>query len=350
MKYNFKISIFVFLLVISSSIAYAGNPDRQGEAGAQELLFNPWARSAGLHGLNTSSIMGVEAMRLNIAGLSRINSTEIVIANTRLFQGSDMKLNAFGLAQKMGEGSAFGLSLVAVDFGDIPVTTTSQPEGTGATFSPSFFHFGAGYSYTYSNKISVGVLFRGISESTTNVSAFGFALDAGVQYVTGDNDNFKLGISLRNMGSTMKFEGGGLSTEVSSPGDNPTDFITTLENRSEKFQLPSVLNIGVSYDFISTEDLVVRGMGNFTGNAFSRDDIGVGAEVFIKNYIGLRAGYKLALGETLEAERNVYTGVAAGISLNLPFSGLEKGIGIDYAYRTTDPFEGTHNFSLRISL
>lgn len=336
---------------LCSIMVFAGNPDRQGEAGAPELLFNPWARSAGVHGLNTASIVGVEAMRLNIAGLSRINSTELVLANTRLYEGANLKLNALGLAQKVGEGSAFGLSLVAVDFGDIPVTTIAQPEGTGATFSPSFFHFGLGYSYTYDNKISVGVLFRGISESTTTVSAFGFTLDAGVQYVTGDNDNFKLGISLRNMGSTMKYEGGGLSIEVPSPGDNKNDnFITTVENRSEKFQLPSVLNIGVSYDFISKEDLIVRGMGNFTGNAFAQDDIGVAAEVFIKDYIGLRAGYRLALGDTPPGENNLYSGIAGGISLNLPFGGLEKGIGIDYAYRTTDPFEGSHNFSLRIRL
>ena len=30
-------------------VGQAGNPDRQGEAGAYELLMNPWARSAGLH-------------------------------------------------------------------------------------------------------------------------------------------------------------------------------------------------------------------------------------------------------------------------------------------------------------
>ena len=56
---------------------HAGNPDRQGEAGAHELLINPWARSAGLHTLNTSSIMGVEAMRLNIAGLSHYGQRRI---------------------------------------------------------------------------------------------------------------------------------------------------------------------------------------------------------------------------------------------------------------------------------
>ena len=34
---------------------------------------------------------------------------------------------------------------------------------------------------------------------------FGWAIDAGVQYVSGEKDNFKLGISLRNIGSPMQF-------------------------------------------------------------------------------------------------------------------------------------------------
>ena len=120
----------------------AGNPDRQGEAGAYELLLTPWARMAGLHSMNTSMVRGVEAMRLNPAGLSRINKTEFVIGHTRLYEGTEMAFNSIGLAQRMGKSGAFGLSLAALDFGDIPVTTTSTPGGTGANFSPSFFHLG----------------------------------------------------------------------------------------------------------------------------------------------------------------------------------------------------------------
>ena len=36
---------FILGLVIFLGTANAGNPDRQGEAGATELLLNPWARS-----------------------------------------------------------------------------------------------------------------------------------------------------------------------------------------------------------------------------------------------------------------------------------------------------------------
>ena len=211
MKTFNKLSIGILSIIFFATSAFAGNPDRQGEAGAAELLLNPWAQSAGLHTMNTSSISGLEAMRLNIAGLSRIEGSELVFANTRLYEGSTLKLNALGYAQRVGKSSAFGISLMSVDFGDIARTTTANPEGDGGTFSPSFFNIGLGYSYTYENKISVGLLVRGVSESLPNVGAFGFAIDAGVQYVTGENDNFRLGISLRNVGSPMQFGGEGLS-------------------------------------------------------------------------------------------------------------------------------------------
>ena len=340
---KYTISLVLLSLLVSTAM-FAGNPDRQGESGASELLLNPWARSAGLHGLNTSTITGIESMRLNIAGLSRNTSRELVIANTRLYEGSDVRLNALGFGNRIGENGAFGISIMSVDFGDIPVTTTARPEGTGATFSPSFFHMGLGYSHMYANKISVGFLIRGISESLSDISAFGFAVDAGVQYVSGERDNFRLGISLRNIGSPMNFSGEGLAFQA----DTDAGFILTASQRAAEFELPSLLNIGVSYDYY-IEELIIRGIGNFTSNAFSRDQIGGGIELIFNNMITLRGAYKKEIGETGSIQDNLYSGLAGGASVELPFSkeGASR-IGFDYGYRATNPFRGTHNFSIRL--
>ena len=86
---------FLFSLALVSfclTRSHAGNPDRQGEAGAPELLMNPWARSSGLHSMTTSMIAGVEAMRLNIGGLARINKTEIILAHTQYLKGTDISI------------------------------------------------------------------------------------------------------------------------------------------------------------------------------------------------------------------------------------------------------------------
>lgn len=338
----------LLLLSLGCTVAFAGNPDRQGEAGAAELLLNPWARSAGLHSMSTSSVAGVESMRLNIAGLSRINKGELVIANTRLYEGSTLGINSIGFATKAGKNGAFGISLVALDFGDIPVTTNAQPEGTGGTYSPSFFNIGLGYSYTYENKISVGLLVRAISETLPDVSASGFAIDAGVQYVSGDKDEFKLGIALRNIGSPMEFGGEGLSFRTEAP-DSPVGYGLTVNQRAEDFELPSLLNIGISYDFYFGETNFLRGVANFTSNAFSRDDIGVGAEFSFRDLVVIRGAYKLSLDSGEGVEDNLYTGLAGGVSIDVPLKRAgNRIVGIDYAYRATNPYKGTHNFSLRL--
>ena len=71
-----KIKYTTLALLLASS-AFAGNKDRTGQAGAGELLLNPWARSSGLFGLNAANVSGLEAMKCNIAGLSKTKKTKI---------------------------------------------------------------------------------------------------------------------------------------------------------------------------------------------------------------------------------------------------------------------------------
>ncbi len=347
MKTKFYLLTIVALLTFTS--LYAGNPDRQGEAGAYELLLNPWARSAGLHTLNTSMISGVEALRLNPAGLVRIDQLEIAFSRANYLQGTGIALNSLGLSRKVGEGGAFGFSIMAMDFGDIPVTTTDQPEGTGATFSPNFFNLGISYAHIFENKVSVGITFRAISESLANVNAFGFAIDAGIQYVTGENDNFKFGISLRNVGSPMQFNGEGLSTQRPSPNGG---YELTFDQRSASFELPSTLNIGMSYDFLFGENHRLTAIGNFTSNSFSRDNLGAALEYSLNDLFQLRAGYRYEIGVENIEEEPIYSGLSAGATLEFKIGKKNKQtrVGIDYAYRATRVWDGTHNIGVRINL
>ncbi|MGB3077101.1 MAG: hypothetical protein WBB36_17385, partial [Chitinophagales bacterium] len=90
---------FVLILLLVSFGAFAGNKDRQGEAGASELLINPWARSSGWDGLNTACIHGIEAINMNVAGLAFTRKTELVFAHTNWLGGTGISFNALGFAQ-----------------------------------------------------------------------------------------------------------------------------------------------------------------------------------------------------------------------------------------------------------
>lgn len=342
---------FLIIAVMTTAVStmFAGNPDRQGEAGAYELLMVPYAKMAGLHAMTTANITGVESIRLNPAGLSGVENMEVSLNSGLYLQGTGITMSAAGFAKKIGENSAFGFSFMALNFGDIEVRTTDQPGGTGFNYSPSFFNIGLSYSHTFENKVTVGVTVRGISEATRDVSAFAAAFDAGVQYVAGEMDNFKFGISLRNIGSKMKFSGEALNAPADSPNGG---YELTLSQRSAGFELPSQLNIGGSYDFLFGKSRLTV-VGNFTSNSFARDQLGGGLEFSLNNIFMLRGGYKVDLGDALVEEQSIYSGLSAGASIVIPVSKKEdrrSNISIDYAYRQTTKWNATHNIGLRFGL
>ncbi|MCB9308401.1 MAG: PorV/PorQ family protein [Lewinellaceae bacterium] len=344
------IYLFPWLMLLACAV-FAGNPDRQGEAGANQLLVNPWARSAGLHTMGTANVTGAEAMFLNVAGLSRIHKTQLQLSHTRYLVGSDINLNALGFGQRIGQGGAFGISLVAFDLGDFDYTTEDVPEGSGATFSPSFFNMGISYAHLFANKVSVGLTLKFVNEGITNARASAMAIDAGVQYVTGEKDNFKFGISLRNIGSKMRFEGEGLSKPLPNPG--PTfPYDNTYYERSSAYDLPSQLNIGLSNDWLFGNVGRITMVLNFTSNAFSRDQVGGGLEFGLGEKFALRAGYKYEFDAAPgSVEATLDNGFSGGFTVSLPVKkGSDTRVSLDYAYRNTELFEGIHNIGLRLDL
>lgn len=349
--------IFTLLLIslVATGSLMAGNPDRQGEAGADQLLMNPWAPSAGLHSLNTSSVFGVESMRINPAGLSRMKGTNVMLGYANYLQGTGISMQSIAVGSRLKGGGAIGLSLHSLDFGDVPVTTVLQPEGTGANLALAFLNVGLTYSYTFEEAVSVGVTLRGVTEGTSDVSAFGFAIDAGIQYMTGENDEFKFGVSLRNVGSRMRFQGQGLAIATDSPNPNVPDDLT-FEQRNTSFELPSVLNIGASYDLLvgseRFKDHRATVMGNFTANSFSRDQLGAAVEYAFREQFIARVGYRSEFETDELTESPLYNGLSAGASVRVPFSKTDrsKNISFDYAWRATRIYGGTHNVGLSISI
>lgn len=338
------------LLAAMALPAMAGNPDRAGSAGATQLLVNPWARSSGWGLAGTATLSGVESMYGNVAGLAHTRKTELYFASTRWLEGSGVKLNAIGLGQKLGESSVVGISVTTFSFGDINKTSDLVPEGGSGTFRPVMSNIGLAYAKSFSNSIYGGLLVRVVSESIANVKASGVCFDAGIHYVTGKTDNTHFGISLKNVGPPMRFTGDGLS--VQGLVSNTSSDELTLEQRSERFELPSNLNIGMAEDFHFGELNRLTVAATFASNSFTRDQFIVGVEYAYKKMFHLRGGYLWEDKITVKEDRStVFTGPSAGLSVDLPFGSEKKSIlSIDYGYRATNPFSGCHSIGLRIAI
>jgi hypothetical protein len=352
----------ILILLGSATLSFAGNPDRRGEAGAYELLMNGYARSSGFWAQNTAGIRGLESERLNVAGLAFTKKTEIIAAYTLWLQGSGVGIAQVGVAQNV-KANTFALTFNALNLGAIEKTTTENPEGGLGTYRPTFINIGLSYARQFSNSISGGVTLRMINESLENINAFGFCVDAGLQYVTGPKDNIHFGVSLRNVGTPMRFRGDALSTSVQIVSSNT--YQLTTEKRSNKFELPTQLNIGAAYDFWAgkkkeiepgkyRQDYRVTALANFASNAFGADQYGLGVEFGWKEMLMLRAGYRFEKGIfKKETSYNVYNGFAAGFTFDTPLKKDKDAttrLGIDYSFRMTNMFAGTHSIGLRFNL
>lgn len=359
------VNSIIVVSMLSSGSLFAGNPERSGSAGGGQLLINPWARSTGWGGANQSNAHGLEAMFLNVAGMAFTKKTEVVFSRTNWLVNSKINVNAFGFTQHVGETGVLGLGIVSLDGGDIPITTVDQPEGGIGTYSPLFLNIGLSYAKAFSDNIYGGATFKIVSEQISNVSAKGMCLDAGIQYHTGKYDQFHIGISLKNVGPKMTYRGDGLSFETNVASGTQyngsvSGYTATFEQRSANYELPSCLNMGVSYDFLigvsdsvkaSEVDHRVSVAANFTSNSFTNDQYTLGVEYGFRKYLMVRGGYTYEKDITKATRRTAFTGPSAGITLQLPF-GTEKNktFALDYSYRFTNPFAGVHSIGARINL
>ena len=337
----------------------AGNPERAGQAGASQLLINPYARNSGMAGSNSAKVRGLEAQFLNIAGTAFTRKTEVVFLNrSSWLGGTGIYINSFGFTQGVGETGTFGLGVVSINAGKLDITTEDQPEGGLGTFTPVFQNFNFSYAKMFSDNIWGGINFKVLNEQIPNMAARGIALDAGIQYHTGKYEQIHIGIALRNWGPKMSYKGDGLSRQ--SNVKYGSNYELTVNNRSGAFELPALVNIGLSYDFYLTKDstgllkkhrLTVN--SNYTSNSFTYDNFLFGLEYSWKEMLMFRAGYyyeKNIYKSFENGRRTAFTGPAAGATFEIPINEKKSTVSIDYSYRFTNPFSGTNTIGLRLNL
>ncbi len=347
--------LFIISLGCMGLTAQAGNPDRGGQASATQLVTNGWARTSGIGWAYQSYVKGIESMYMNIGGLVNIPKTDISFARTSWLSGSGINISNFGFAHNLGNDNAIGLSISSIDLGEIPITTVNQPNGGLGTYSPRLTNIGLGYGRKFTERITGGVLLRVYSESASNLKAQGVAIDAGIQYKTSwkSADDTHFGVSIKNIGPDVKYAGDGISIKRLNPKDNQE---ATVNQRIAKYNVPALINIGGAYDIIldnngSTEFHKLSVSSNFTYNAFSLNQLTFGTEYIYKEMFMVRAGFAYEDGiMNYDTRRTTSTGFMGGITFELPFGKDGGRFALDYSYRDTRPFSGTHSIGLKMGL
>ncbi len=271
MKKLISLFTIIFALLLMLDVAYAGGGNRIGTAGAAELLIPVGPRGIAMGEANAATSYGLESLFWNPAGVAKMNNSSQLIFSHMSYI-ADIGVEYGAVAANFEGFGALALSIKALSVGDIPVTTTQNPDGTGATFSPQMIVAGLSYSRQLTDNISVGLTSNFISETMGNVSANGVAFDVGVIYDNlADLPGFSLGVVLKNIGPQMTYDGTGLLVLASDVSDlkRPPAYYSV---NAAPFELPSNFQLALGYKWAFDESDGLQFSGIYQNNNFSGDE------------------------------------------------------------------------------
>lgn len=325
--------------------AKAGDKDRRGTAGSEQLIVPLTARTVGLGGGFASGLTGtngLESLWGNPAGLTVNAGTNAIFSHMSYV--ADIDVNYFGVAQRIG-ANQIALTLSNWGFGDIPLQTEANPEISEVTWTASYYTLGATYAREFTDRISAGVTFKVVSERIDDMSSSGLAFDAGMTYVVGES-GLRFGVSLKNFGPQRSFAGTGLkrNSKILNQGGGETGLDATVTFDGADYELPSLLNFGMAYTRPIGGAAEVTLMGNFRSNSFASDQYSAGIELGFQNLVYVRGGY--AVEDDMDL--TFFSGGNLGAGLNLNVAGT--AVAVDYAYRTTEVFDGVQVITAAVTL
>jgi hypothetical protein len=342
MREGIRLALLLAMVVlVAADTAMAGRPDKSGTSAGSELLIPVGARNTAMGGASTATAFGVEAIYWNPAGLPRTDrGTEAMFSHMEYF--ADIGVEYFAVATSFEGFGSIGLSLKTLSFGDLEITTATAPDGTGQFYSPTYVTAGFTYGLLLTDRISVGATVNLITERIDRVEASAVAFDFGVQYSNFANvGGLTIAVAARNIGSSMQFTGSGLLIEGTSGAlRRPGSF---YQVQAQDDELPSVIELGLAYSYALGEENILNFSGVFQNNNLSEDEYKLGVEYEFNDVFFLRGGYSISNDYIDDAYPFGFT---AGAGVKYAFSGIE--VGVDYAYRDMQFFDGNHTIALRL--
>jgi len=335
---NIKILLLLFVFVNSM---YAGPKNKYGLSSAPELLIPVGSAGTALAGSNLAAATGLDAIYWNPSGLTSLNGKtgEVLFSNQSYI--ADISVNYFAGAYKVPSLGTFALSIKALGFGDIPITTINNPGGTGETYSPTYITWGLTYGRVMTDRISIGTTIKFVYNKIARETASTYAFDFGINYNV-VNSGLQFGVVLKNFGPGMTFTGQDLEqfyvplgSQIGTPAEPRLTELAT-------FDLPTALSLGISYDFKLDKKNNLTTHGTFQNNSFSSDNVNLGLEYNFNKLVYLRGGYQFTNDES-----NVsgFNGPTFGAGFKYA-SSSNFNIGFDYAYRSSDIFDANQFFTI----
>jgi len=324
----------VALLIVSSSFAQVGIPpndiERVGQSGWQFLKINGDPRQAAMGGAFTAISDGdANAVLGNPAALTGIARYDLQLNSVSWL--ADIKYQSVAFATNIGGLGVFAISVVTLDYGDIPETVNSLIEGedrteaviTGNFYSARDIAAGVSYARAITDKLSIGGNIRWLRQEIAELNMTNWSLDFGTVYYTGYK-SLRLAMSARNFGPDSRLAG--WSEEYQAEPDD--------------IRMPIDFRVGMAMDFLNSDGsphvLTVTVDGDHPNDG--PEKLHVGAAYTFENNFSLRGGYKFNYDEQ---------SFTLGGGLNYSLANTKASV--NYAYVDFGALKQVHMFSIGLA-
>ena len=336
-------NFLLILFVLFALLQYEGYSQltKTGTTSAKFLSIGIGPRANAMGGAFTSIVDDASALYWNPAGAAALNKNEAMFTHTNLFKDLDISLNYAAIVIPTDGWGNFGVSVTTLDYGTMDVTTEYFPEGTGEKFSASSYAFGLSYARNITENFTAGITVKYISELIFNSSANGFAFDVGTIFNT-PFYGIKFSSIITNFGPKLQMTGEDLLIRHDSdPTRNGNNETVDAYYKTDKFELPLKLQIGLSKDFQFLENQRLTVAVDATHANDNAEYVNVGGELALFDELFfLRGGYKaLFLKDSQE-------GLTLGVGLNYGLGVFS--IGFDYSFQEYNFLGDTHSFGVRL--
>jgi hypothetical protein len=314
----------LLLMALLPLVLSAQGSTKAGTSAAQFLKIPVGARAASMG--NAFAAIGSDATALTwnpacVAGLDRFQGS---VSHSSWIAG--LMHNFAGVVVPMGDGSALGISGIALQSEKIEQTTIERPEGTGVFYDALDLALGITYSRSMTEYVDIGVTGKYVSQRIWSESGQTFALDFGAVLKTGFKD-MKLGVSFQNFGPGLTMSGRELIRQLDQdPASTANPYVETTV-QTQQWDLPTSYRVSTSMSLIGDQGLMTMSGSRLliAIDAIHLNDnpehFSIGGEYEFQGLVAIRGGYVF---------RTDQEGLTLGLGVNIPAGG--SVFTLDYAY------------------
>lgn len=333
MKKTFSLASFI-LVGVSLGLAQQATITKTGTTAAPFLKIGVGARSIGMGGAYTAVANDLSAMYWNPSGLSRLTTNEAVFNHVDWI--ADIKFDMAATSILIDGIGTIGASFTTLNLGEMEVTTTGAPEGTGERFSAGATMINLSYAKSLSYKFSIGFNVKYITESIWNMRAQSVAVDFGTLYTADILNGVNLGASMSNFGPKMRLEGRDNLVLINTGAGGKN--IINGEYELDSYDLPLIFRVGVSTDILRSDNNRVTVAVDAIHPNDNTEYVNSGIEYSWANIVAVRGGWKSAYERG--GEQGLTLGAGIHYALAAPIDFL-----LDYAYQDFGRLKEVHYFS-----